>query len=154
MHPQVQEASRQVFELDDNRVRIFCRPQFVRPPTQGQLHATCCQPGQNPLTRSTTLAPENYDYYTGEGAVEYIDTETEDVGRLQAAPEVQKAQVKRRKQTRRSTTAEPLVKEKVQVINGSTTRGRNGSSTVNQVKNKRTTQKPLGGEDVVEGIKK
>lgn len=89
--------SRQIFELDDNRVRVLCRPQFSgnRPPgfhpPGGQ--GVCCRPGNiypTPPSTSTTkfdtetFPPDDYDTYTGTGTGSYTggDEDYYEYGRL------------------------------------------------------------------------
>lgn len=100
MERQVQEKSRQVFELDDNQVRIFCRPQFVRPPVHGGpqvgIPGGCCNQGGGgvfPFPVSSTTQPsttEDYDVYTGYGEGSYTGEDGNDYGndygRLQEDP--------------------------------------------------------------------
>lgn len=88
----VQEMSRQVFEMDDDRVRIFCRPHINRPSVQGgpqpQWPGSCCRPvgGVSPAQTSTVTPEYDYDTYTGTGTGSYTGEETGadyEYGRLQ-----------------------------------------------------------------------
>lgn len=82
----MEDQSRQVFELDDDRVRIFCRPQFyphTRP--QGPVIGVCCSPGGGiiPLPGTSTTPPSDYEYYTGTGEGSYTGEDGGDYyGRL------------------------------------------------------------------------
>lgn len=105
MEGRVQQMSRQIFELDDNRVRVMCRPQFNgnRPPPPGFFPpgggpGVCCRPGGNvyPTRASTsttkfdteTFPPDDYETYTGTGTGSYTGGGEEDneYGRLQGRP--------------------------------------------------------------------
>lgn len=108
MGPQVQETSRQVFALDDDRVRIFCRPQFSRPPPvlvgppfPPHVQGVCCRPGINPIqgTTSTTPLPDNYgyEYYEGTGTGSYTGEEEYEYGQLQEP--IKKKRVRQRTST-------------------------------------------------------
>lgn len=160
----VQVMSRQVFELDDNRVRIFCRPQFSRPPVhRPQIHppfgsvvpGICCRPsgggGVNPTPATTsttkfdteTFPPGDYEYYTGEGEGSYTGTDeygtgTDDYGsdysRLKV-PKKTSTGLKKRKRTTTTTTSTPILKD---IKTGKRQSKIKGISTS-------TTEKPMTG---------
>lgn len=137
----MQVMSRQVFEMDDNRVRIFCRPQFSRPPIhRPPIHppfgsvvpGICCRPtgggggtGVNPTPASTsttkfdteTFPPEDYEYYTGEGEGSYTGTDeygSEDYGSDYSRLKIPKkvaTGLRKRKRTTTTTSSTPTLKD-------------------------------------------
>lgn len=121
MGAEVHDLSRQIFELDDDRVRIFCRPQFNRPPIlvgrpplKPNGPGICCRPGGgvNPTPASTsttkfdteTFPPDEYEIYTGIGEGSY--TGEDDYNSEYSLRDTAKVQVGKRRKT--STTVAPL----------------------------------------------
>lgn len=168
MSGRVQEMSRQVFELDDDRVRIFCRPQFIRPPPPGQGGGhpqrpngpgVCCQPGgggvnPTPFPSSTTTT-EDYDTYTGTGTGSYTGEDENgndyDYGRLQNPTKKSQKMVVQR---RNNTTITPQRKrEKLRMSEATTGRNTTNANRTMDVTTTNTTRTGIAKAGVVNADK-